>query len=135
MAGQKLSARIGDKKEDSMIRNFLESGKKTDKFIGNWIKPKDNSLTAQVGRRKDTDFDIIAEDIMSKLEININDTVLDVCCGNGLITRKIANYSKEVYGLDFSEILIRTAKETNYNKNITYQLGDALNVDKTTLRL
>ncbi len=101
-----------------------------DKYIDVWVKPYDKSLKAYVGRGKNNDLDIIGKDIVTKLGINSKDRVLDVCCGNGLLTKRIAKYCNEVQGVDFSEILIKTAKERSSGQNIFYYLKDALNSNK-----
>jgi len=112
-----------------MNNNFYDSIGEKDRFIGIWLNPYDNSLKAQVGRGASNDIDLIARDIVDKLEINATDVVLDACCGNGLITRKIARFCKEIHGVDFSNYLIKVASESNEN-NINYYLEDALNIDK-----
>lgn len=101
-----------------------------DKFVGKWVKPVDVSLEAQVGRSHPQDMVLIAKGIVNELKIGKNDAVLEVCCGNGLITKRIAEYCKEIHGVDFSEILIKTAKKKNNGRNIYYYLDDALNIDK-----
>lgn len=101
-----------------------------DKYIGKWVKPYDDSLKAQVGRGHPHDMNIIAEDILQKLKINGEDIVLDLCCGNGLITKIIAENCNEVHGVDFSEILINTAKEKGSAPNICYYVENTLNIDK-----
>lgn len=101
-----------------------------DRYIGKWVKPYDDSLEAQVGRAHHQDMKIIAEDILQKLKIERADIVGDVCCGNGLITKIIAENCKEVHGMDFSKILINTAKEKESATNIYYHVGNALNIDK-----
>jgi len=99
-----------------------------DMFIGKWVFPQGDSLEQQVGRGKETNLDVIVKDIITKLEITKKDVVLDVCCGNGMITRKIADECESICGVDFSEVLINTAKQKNQTENITYYLSDALNI-------
>ncbi|RLI52276.1 MAG: hypothetical protein DRP09_18310 [Candidatus Thorarchaeota archaeon] len=100
-----------------------------DKWIGVWEKPSD-SLKAQVGRWEYHDIELISKNIIEILKITKDDIVLDVCCGNGLITKKIAESCKEIHGVDFSEFLIETAKRKNNGENIYYHCDDALNIDK-----
>jgi ubiquinone/menaquinone biosynthesis C-methylase UbiE len=101
-----------------------------DKYVGIWVKPSDN-LLKQVGRRHSYDYiNLIVADVVNKLKITQNDTVLDLCCGNGLITKEIANYCKEIHGVDFSKILIETARKKFNAANIHYHLEDATNIDK-----
>lgn len=66
----------------------------------------------------------IANDICQKLNINKNSSVLDVCCGNGIITHKIATACNNITGLDFSENLIAIANQHKSN-NETFIIADA----------
>lgn len=109
---------------------YLGVNSKEDKFINTWFKPRGCSLLAQVGRGESNNIDLIANDIAAKLLINRQDIILDVCCGNGLLTKKIADKCKEIHGLDFSKILINTALKKNAGPNIYYHLDDAINVEK-----
>lgn len=106
------------------------AGMTKDRYIGVWLNPQDNSLKAQVGRGEYNDMDLIAGDIVNKLKVGKNEVILECCWGNGLITRRISEHCKEVHGVDFSEILIKTAKKENNGQNIYYYLEDALNIDK-----
>jgi ubiquinone/menaquinone biosynthesis C-methylase UbiE len=102
----------------------------TDKYVGVWVKPSDNFLK-QVGRFHSYDqINLIVANIVNILKITQNDIVLDLGCGNGLITRQIANYCKEIHGVDFSKILIETARKKFDATNIHYYLEDVLNVNK-----
>ena len=57
--------------------------------------------------------------------INEGDTVLDIGCGNGALTRDVAQKAKKVIGIDISRQNINIA-ETEYNTpNIEYIFGDA----------
>jgi len=69
-----------------------------------------------------------ATHIISTLNITKNDSVLDVCCGNGLLTEVIADTCLKITGIDQSEILIKNAKKISQTKNSSYILGDALNL-------
>jgi 2-polyprenyl-3-methyl-5-hydroxy-6-metoxy-1,4-benzoquinol methylase len=46
--------------------------------------------------------------------------ILDVGCGTGELTKKLASYSKEIIGIDVSENMIREAEKRNNEENITY---------------
>jgi 2-polyprenyl-3-methyl-5-hydroxy-6-metoxy-1,4-benzoquinol methylase len=47
-------------------------------------------------------------------------TILDVGCGTGELTRKLVSYSKEIIGIDISENMIHEAKKRNNDEKITY---------------
>lgn len=57
--------------------------------------------------------------------INPGDTVLDIGCGNGYNTYKIAGKAKSVVGIDIDEDNIRLARRNFKKDNIEYIRGDA----------
>ena len=69
-------------------------------------------------------FDAILRDVDSHLCLSREDVVLDLCCGNGLITREIAKRCTAVIGIDFSERLIEVAKELTREPNVRYLVMD-----------
>jgi len=101
-----------------------------DNFINKWVFPKSDDLEEQVGRDKNADINLIVNDIATILDILPKDTILDTCCGNGIITFEIAKMCEKIYGVDFSETLINTAKAKNNSENISYNLSNALDIDK-----
>ncbi len=52
-------------------------------------------------------------------------TVLDVGCGNGIITRSIGEAGYHVYGIDVSEKAIARAKELNQLPNVSFEVISA----------
>ncbi|MCL5019790.1 MAG: class I SAM-dependent methyltransferase [Patescibacteria group bacterium] len=99
-----------------------------DRYIGVWITPESRVLEEMVGRKGYHDLDAEARDIAEKLDLNSSDVVLDLCCGNGLITWRLAKVCKYIHGVDFSEMLIRQAEEVHKADNIAYHLEDAVKV-------
>lgn len=69
--------------------------------------------------------------ILKNLKLIRTDVVLDLCCGNGLITKKISEFVSHIYAVDFSEELIEVAKKINNSENISYSVSDASNVNFT----
>lgn len=63
--------------------------------------------------------------VCANLELASNDTVLDLCCGNGLVTSYLATRCRSVLGVDFSYALIGVASEAHSGPNITYICKDA----------
>ncbi len=55
-----------------------------------------------------------------------NDVVLDIGCGNGALSYDVANKAKRVVGIDLSEKNISVAKERYSRENVEYICGDAL---------
>ena len=79
----------------------------------------------------DAQVNLRVDSILRNLKLIRTDVVLDLCCGNGMITRKISEFVSRVYAVDFSEKLIEVAKEINNSENISYSIGDASRVNFT----
>jgi SAM-dependent methyltransferase len=69
-------------------------------------------------------IDIIVQDIRKRLHIVSTDSVLDLCCGNGVVTQRCALYCRSVTGIDYSKPLLETAVRHFTSSNISYVLGD-----------
>jgi 2-polyprenyl-3-methyl-5-hydroxy-6-metoxy-1,4-benzoquinol methylase len=97
----------------------------------------ENQLYKQVGKTVDGkeinegQIDLIIAAIVNNLKLNQFDKVIDLCCGNGLLTKKISLIVKEVVGVDFSKNLIGIAKLLNKAYNIGYNFEDILNLDSS----
>jgi len=78
----------------------------------------------------DYQFKLIISDICNGLDLEKTDVVLDLCCGNGIITKEIAGKCKEVVGVDFSQPLLEVAKREHSLGNIKYVFGSVLDLDK-----
>lgn len=64
------------------------------------------------------------EDVLSLLDIEKGTRVLDLGCGNGALTKKIADMGADVTGIDASEKMLSAAAE-NYPE-LTFRQADAL---------
>lgn len=62
--------------------------------------------------------------ILESLSVTGTDRLIDLCCGNGFFTQRIAAHCAQIDGVDFSENLIATAALRNTLTNVTYQVGD-----------
>lgn len=71
---------------------------------------------------------LIAEDISSRLCLEPSDVLLDLCCGNGLITARLATRCHHVVGVDFSEPLLAVARREFSPANVEYRLGSVRNL-------
>jgi len=88
-----------------------------------------NHLQSQVLRTinkqpiSEGEFQEILRDIEEKLEIKREDIVLDLCCGNGLITMHLASKCAKIIGVDFAQELI---SQINLEKhpNISIVIAD-----------
>jgi len=59
-------------------------------------------------------FKDILEDIDRKMSVRRKDHVLDLCCGNGLITAHLAQQCARIVGVDFAEDLTKRIDLDNY---------------------
>lgn len=91
----------------------------------------ENDLFFQVGKTvnkqpvSEAVFNDSFEDIVKSLSLTENDTVLEMCCGNGLVTFPLSQISKTVYAFDFAPHLVDAAKKFKKSENIHYSVGDA----------
>ncbi|MCX6185885.1 MAG: class I SAM-dependent methyltransferase [Bacteroidetes bacterium] len=97
-------------------------------------KSLEGNAQKQVGRVKNgvvmplQTLSLIAGDIKQKIDLKVNDKLLDVCCGNGLLSAELAKYCKQVTAVDLSEMLINKAKVNHTDSNILFKQADALNL-------
>jgi 2-polyprenyl-3-methyl-5-hydroxy-6-metoxy-1,4-benzoquinol methylase len=59
----------------------------------------------------------IAARVADELDLQASDTLLDVCCGNGALTRSLLPYCHQIVGVDFSEKLIQQAQNFQTKKD------------------
>jgi cyclopropane fatty-acyl-phospholipid synthase-like methyltransferase len=74
-------------------------------------------------------FAIMLEEIVHRLQLSKSDVVLDLCCGNGVITRAVAATCDHVVGVDFSEPLIEIARRDHNPSNIDYIRASVLELE------
>ncbi|MBI4311440.1 MAG: class I SAM-dependent methyltransferase [Chloroflexi bacterium] len=81
-----------------------------------------DSLAAHRG----TDFHqaVIIPGVLRLLEIKRGERVLDMACGQGVVSRALAKAGAEVTGVDLSPSLVRAARERS-GKAARYLVGDA----------
>ena len=70
-------------------------------------------------------FTKMVENIVQSLKLTKKDILLELCCGNGLLTYPLSNFSRFVYAFDFAKQMIDNAKRFKNNENINYTVGDA----------
>lgn len=98
----------------------------------NSIEPKNESdFYIQVGKTvnkvpvsKDI-FQNFVNDVVEKLDLKSSDILLEMCCGNGLLTHPLSQFVEKIYAFDFTEALINTAIKYKSNDNIEYVKGNA----------
>lgn len=90
------------------------------------------SLLKQVGKTingreiPETQVNLIVKNIAKILRLSADDSVIDLCCGNGLITSRLAPLVKNIVGVDFSAGLIAEAEKHSNSQNIKYLHSDVL---------
>ena len=104
-------------------KHFNENVKK---FKSAFLKQVD--MTVNGKEVDDVQINLRSNSIINNLSLQSSDILLDICCGNGIITQKISRYVSFIYAIDFSEELIKVAKSTNTANNINYILGNAVNM-------
>jgi len=67
-----------------------------------------------------------ANTILGELQFIGNEAVLDLGCGDGVITEQLAEMipDGEIFGIDASEGMIKTALKEKKHKNVTFELKD-----------
>lgn len=82
----------------------------------------------------DNVFKAIIEDIRNGLKLSSDDNLLDLCCGNGILTKSLSGFVNQIVAVDFSEMFIENAVRYNKSNNIEYFVSDVLNIDKMELK-
>ncbi len=74
-----------------------------------------------------------SEELLKLISIQENEDVLDLCCGPGNVTRKIASITDgKVVGIDISEGMVKEAIRSNSDlPNVNYLVKDAENLGFT----
>lgn len=78
-------------------------------------------------------IEVIVDRIASAMDLRPNDVVLDICCGNGLFTAKLAARVARIVAIDFSEPLLAIARRHHQPANVEYRLGDARGLGRLDL--
>jgi hypothetical protein len=105
-----------------------------EEFWGNYrnIESREESdLFFQVGKTIDKKpvpkemFENMIRNIAGVLGLSDKDVLLEMCCGNGLLTKPLSALCHSIYAFDFTPHLIETAKKFKQRNNIIYRIGDA----------
>ncbi|MCK0109018.1 class I SAM-dependent methyltransferase [Flavobacteriaceae bacterium S0825] len=70
-------------------------------------------------------INIIIDSICKGLDLNKQDVLFDLGCGNGALSVLIFHKIKAYFGIDFSEYLIEIAKKNFEKGNYTFQCAEA----------
>ena len=77
------------------------------------------------------EFKKTIEIIVNNLKISKEDYILDIGCGNGLITYEISKFSQHITGIDINSQLLKIATENHLTSNINYSQDDIIDIDFT----
>ncbi len=72
-------------------------------------------------------FDHIIDEMKTGLSLEPQDTLVDLCCGNGLFTFELRQAVSRIIGVDFAPQIVHTAHDFKSADNILYHLGDVIN--------
>ena len=102
-------------------RHYLESSKQ---FAGSLLKQVGKTVNGN--EVTENQVQLIVDNIQHVLNLNAADTVLDLCCGNGLLTRRYAPLVKRIVAVDYTPGFIEMALQVNHYENIDYVNADVL---------
>lgn len=94
---------------------------------------KQVELTINGKPYSELEFQQVTSRIADRMALGEDDTLLDICCGNGVFTAELAKRCRRVVGVDFSEPLLRAANRTHRPDNVTYLRANALDIDSLQL--
>ena len=75
----------------------------------------------------------LISEVVQKLNLEADDVVLDLCCGNGLITYAVAEKCQSIVGVDFSKPMIEIAREYHNRINTEYLNMSVLDITSENL--
>ncbi len=71
-------------------------------------------------------FQLSIDVIVRGLGLSEADRLLELCCGNGLMTRRLAPLVEQIQAVDFAEHLIKNAFRFSSARNVHYFCADAV---------
>lgn len=75
------------------------------------------------------DTDTVIKHLTGLLDLKPTDRLLDLCCGNGLLTRQFAQKCEQVVGIDLASAMIESARTHHSADNIQYFQGNTTEAD------
>jgi cyclopropane fatty-acyl-phospholipid synthase-like methyltransferase len=97
--------------------------------VGERVGPLDffQQVERTIGGRPVDDLQIalVVAATCEGLDLQRSDVLLDLCCGNGLVTTRFSAHCAQVLGVDFSTTLIEVARQHHAPANVTYLHGSA----------
>lgn len=98
-----------------------------ERFADSPLKQVDRTIN---GSEMNADqLQLTIDSVRDVLQLARTDRIVDLCCGNGLITHALAPDVHTAIGVDFSDKLIENAKRLNTVPNLTYRVGDVAELE------
>lgn len=88
-----------------------------------WSQVKRTVHGAPVGEDQ---LELIEHAIVAGLQLDANDHLLDLCCGNGALSTRIFQRCRGGLGVDFSDYLIEVARDIFANQQQRYIVQDVV---------
>lgn len=79
-------------------------------------------------RVSDSDWKKTLDYIKELIQFSSNHSILELCCGNGVIIGELSKNCKEAVGVDYSKILLKQLKDKFKNDNLKCYHGDVLEI-------
>ena len=76
----------------------------------------------------EADTERLIRHLLTLLDLQPAHRLLDLCCGNGLLTKRLAAHCQEVTGVDLSDLMIERAKDHFSAPNIDYHQGNVADI-------
>jgi cyclopropane fatty-acyl-phospholipid synthase-like methyltransferase len=83
----------------------------------------------------DADPASVCDAIVEALALTGTETLLDLCCGNGLVTSLVAAHCRHVVAVDYSAPLIGAARLHHARGNVDYVVADVSRLDAVAVDL
>jgi cyclopropane fatty-acyl-phospholipid synthase-like methyltransferase len=90
--------------------------------VGDRVGPREflRQVERTVGGQPRDDISLALDAVSAALDLRASDCLLDLCCGNGLLTVRLAAGCRWTYGVDFSQYLIEVARSYHTGPTIKY---------------
>jgi cyclopropane fatty-acyl-phospholipid synthase-like methyltransferase len=112
------------------MTNWIEHWTNYPKTVGNGEYQKQVQNTVNGEPYSLENYQEMLSGICEGLELEKNDVLLELCCGNGLVTVELAKKCQQIVGIDFSEPLLEVANQVHKPENVSYQKLDILKLDR-----
>lgn len=93
---------------------------------------RDPDLGKQVGRTfqqvsySEGQLDLVVSRLLTLVDASADKILLDLACGNGMVTSRLASHVRRITAVDFSRPLIEVARTRCACSNVDYIVGDAV---------